>query len=83
MKIRSRWLLAACLVFVLAPVASCGRKTDPLTPASPRPEMVQDLKAVARDAFVFLSWPVPTKNAEGKGMNPADLFGFRQSKFPR
>jgi len=26
---------------------------------------------------VFLSWPVPTKNAEGKSMSRAGLFGFR------
>jgi hypothetical protein len=77
MKILSGWLLAAGLVFAVALVASCGRKTEPLTPDSPRPEMVHDLKAVARDASVFLSWPVPTKNAEGKSMSPADLFGFR------
>lgn len=77
MKIRTGWLLAACLVVAVALVASCGRKTDPLTPDSPRPAMVRDLKAVARDAFLFLSWPVPTKNVEGKSMSPADLFGFR------
>jgi hypothetical protein len=77
MKIRSGWLLAAGLVFAAVLVVSCGRKTAPLTPASPRPETVHDLKAVARDAAVFLSWPVPTKNAEGKNMSPADLFGFR------
>jgi hypothetical protein len=77
MKIRSGWLPAAGLVFAVLLVVSCGRKTDPLTPASPRPETVHDLKAVARDAAVFLSWPVPTKNAEGKSMSPADLFGFR------
>jgi hypothetical protein len=77
MRVRSEWLLAAGLVLAVALVASCGRKTDPLTPDSPRPEMVHDLKAVARDASVFLSWPVPTKNAEGKAMSPADLFGFR------
>jgi hypothetical protein len=77
MRIRSRWLLAACLVVAVALVASCGRKTYPRTPDSPRPEMVHDLKAMVRDASAFLSWPVPTKNAEGKSMGPAELFGFR------
>jgi hypothetical protein len=77
MKVRPGWLLAACLVVAVALSSSCGRKTDPLTPDSPRPEMVHDLKAVARDAFVFLSWPVPTKNTEGKNMSLAGIFGFR------
>jgi hypothetical protein len=77
MKIRSGWLLAAVLAVAVALVASCGRKTEPLTPASPRPEMVHDLKVVARDVSAFLSWPVPSKNAEGKSMSPAELFGFR------
>jgi hypothetical protein len=58
-------------------VASCGRKTYPLAPASPRPEKVHDLKAVVRDASAFLSWSVPAKNAEGKSMGTAELFGFR------
>ena len=77
MNIRFGWLQAAGLVVAVALVVSCGRKTYPLTPASPRPEMVHDLKAVARDVSVFLSWPVPTKNAEGKSMSSAELFGFR------
>ena len=77
MRIRPGWLLAAGLVVAVALTASCGRKTYPLTPDSPRPETVRDLKAVARDAFVFLSWPVPAKNVEGKNMSPADIFGFR------
>jgi fibronectin type 3 domain-containing protein len=61
----------------LALAASCGRKTDPLTPPSPRPEAVKDVKAVARDDAAFLSWPVPTKNVEGKDMNLAEILGFR------
>ena len=55
----------------------CGRKTDPLTPASPRSETVKDVKIVARDAVAFLSWPIPTKNIEGKDMNPGEIAGFR------
>ncbi len=77
MKLRPRWLPAVCLLAAVALLASCGRKTYPLTPDSPRPEAVHDLKVVARDASVFLSWPVPKKNAEGKNMGPEALFGFR------
>lgn len=56
--------------------ASCGRKTDPLTPDSPRPGPVQGLKAVARDNVVFLSWRIPTKNIEGREMRPDQIEGF-------
>lgn len=77
MTIRSRrslailWMIAA---FMLA--GGCGRKTPPATPDSPRPEPVQNLKAVARDTAVFLSWPVPTKNVEGKDMGASWIGGF-------
>ncbi|OGW37505.1 MAG: hypothetical protein A2010_07090 [Nitrospirae bacterium GWD2_57_9] len=67
-------VLAALLL--VAP-ASCGRKTDPLTPASPRPEAVKDVQAVARDRVAFLSWPIPTRNIEGKDLSAADILGFR------
>jgi fibronectin type 3 domain-containing protein len=67
------YLALICLVLA----ASCGRKTDPLTPPSPRPEAVKDVRAVERDAVAFLSWSIPTKNVEGKDMNPSEIFGFR------
>ena len=77
-RTRHRWLLlTAGILLVASFTVSCGRKTDPLTPASPRPEAVHDIKAVTRDAYVFLSWPVPTRNIEGKEMSAAELFGFR------
>jgi fibronectin type 3 domain-containing protein len=60
----------------LALIASCGKKTTPLTPDSPRPEAVKDIKAIARDEVVFLSWPIPAKNIEGKDMNPSEVLGF-------
>ncbi len=67
-----------CLAIIsLAFIASCGRKTPPITPPSPRPEAVKDVKAVARDNVVFLSWPIPTKNAEGKDMSISEIQGFR------
>ncbi len=66
-----------CLAFILSISASCGRKTEPLVPESPRPEAVQDVKAVARDAVAFLSWRIPDRNIEGKEMNPADIKAFR------
>ena len=78
MNTRTRWLFRlVCLTLILALAVSCGRKTDPLTPASPRPETVKGIKAVVRDTVAFLSWRVPTKNVEGKDMNPAEILGFR------
>ncbi len=77
MKIRSQWLPAAGLMVAAALIASCGRKAAPLTPDSPRPEAVHEVKAQTRDASVFLFWPVPAKNAEGKSMSTAALFGFK------
>jgi hypothetical protein len=74
------WRLPAIIgpaLLSLALVASCGRKTDPITPPSPRPEAVKDVTAVVRDAVAFLSWPVPTKNVEGKDMSPSAILGFR------
>jgi fibronectin type 3 domain-containing protein len=65
------------LVLVLSLAGACGRKTDPLTPDSPRPDAVKDIKVVTRDNTAFLSWAIPTKNVEGKEMNPADIAGFR------
>ncbi len=77
MKIRSRWRIAVCLLLTLVAVSTCGRKTNPQIPDSPRPERVKDIKSVARDAIAFLSWPLPSQNVEGKSINPADIAGFR------
>jgi hypothetical protein len=74
---RRRCALLCLALLCLAPAASCGRKTDPLTPPSPRSEAVKDVQAIVRDAVAFLSWPIPTKNVEGKDMSPAEIFGFR------
>jgi fibronectin type 3 domain-containing protein/predicted small lipoprotein YifL len=70
-------LRAAAVIAILAAVASCGRKTEPLTPDSPRPAAVTDVKIAVRDAVAYLSWPVPAKNVEGKDLSPADVKGFR------
>ncbi len=78
MNTRTRWFItSACLALILVLAVSCGRKTRPLTPESPRPEPVRSIAAVARDNAAFLSWRVPTKNVEGKDMNSADILGFR------
>jgi len=74
---RRRLALIVPALIALALVTACGRKTPPLTPPSPRPEAVKDLKADVRDAVAFLSWPIPTKNAEGKDMSLSDILGFR------
>ena len=68
---------AAAVVLLLAAVVACGRKTDPLTPDSPRPAAVTGIKAAVRDAVAYLSWPVPSKNVEGKALDPAEIRGFR------
>lgn len=68
---------AAALLLALVAAGGCGRKTDPLTPASPRPEAVKDIRIAVRDRIAFLSWPIPTKNVEGKDIGPADIAAFR------
>lgn len=77
MKTRSIRSILVCLALVLAATTACGRKTVPLVPDSPRPEAVKDIKAVTRDAIAYLSWPIPTRNVEGKSMNAADIQRFR------
>ncbi len=78
MTIRQPWRCALVLLTLLLPLAlSCGRKTDPLMPASPRPEAVTEIRIVARDGVAFLSWPIPLRNVEGKDMDRADILGFR------
>ncbi len=78
MMTRSPWLnAAACSLAVLVLLAACGRKTDPLTPDSPRPAAVSDLKVTVRDAVAFLTWSVPAKNVEGKPLPAGDIRDFR------
>ena len=78
MNTRFRWFCAFTgLALLLALVASCGRKTAPLTPDSPRPQAITDIKVVARDNVAYLSWSVPVKNIENKDMPPAAIEGFR------
>ena len=72
-----RLVTAGSLVLVVAATGACGRKTDPLTPDSPRPEAVKDIKIAVRDVVAYLSWPIPVKNVEGKPLSPADIKGFR------
>ncbi len=78
MKIRLRTAAAAgIVVLLLAAGASCGRKTDPIVPESPRPEKIQDLTIAVRDAVAYLSWPIPSKNVEGKNLSSSAIEGFR------
>jgi len=77
MKTRSPWWLAACCMLILTSGTACGRKTAPLVPDSPRPEMVRDIKVTTRDSVAFLSWPLPTRNVEGKNLASADIGQFR------
>lgn len=66
------WILCLCTAFL----GACGRKTEPLTPDSPRPESVQGLRLAVRDKIAFLSWRVPVKNVEGRSMGPEQIAGF-------
>lgn len=77
MKIRSPWFAALCLVLVLSVAGGCGRKTQPLVPDSPRPEAIRGIKVLTRDVMAYLSWPLPTRNVEGKDLKPSDIQGFR------
>lgn len=77
MNIRVQWLFAACFILVLTTAAACGRKTLPLVPDSPRPGMIQDVTVMTRDTVAFFSWPIPTRNIEGRDLAPADIRLFR------
>lgn len=66
-------LLALALLLT---VVSCGRKTEPIVPDSPRPEAVAGIKVSVRADVAFLSWPLPGRNVEGKKMDPSEIEGF-------
>jgi len=70
-------MTAGSLVLVVIAAGACGRKTDPLTPDSPRPEAVTNINIAVRDVVAYLSWPIPAKNVEGKKLGPADIKAFR------
>jgi hypothetical protein len=72
-----RPVIAVALLAVVVAAGACGRKTDPLTPDSPRPEAVKDIRITVRDRVAYLSWPVPARNIEGKAIGPADIAAFR------
>ena len=77
MNTRFRWIVSAVSVtLILSLAASCGRKTDPATPDSPRPEAVKDLKAEVRNDAAHLSWRAPARNTEGKDMDPGLIQGY-------
>ncbi len=78
MSIVSRcFLTGACLALTIMVGTACGRKTNPLTPDSPRPAAVTAVKAEVRDNLAYLSWPIPIRNIEGKEMKPSDVREFR------
>jgi len=77
MNNRVPWFLAACLILVLTTAVACGRKTPPLVPDSPRPEVIQGIKVMTRDTDAFLSWPIPARNVEGRDIPSTDIQQFR------
>ena len=72
-----RVLASVSCVMLLAATASCGRKTDPLVPDSPRPEAVKNLTVTTRDTDAYLSWSTPLRNIEGKPLLAGDIALFR------
>lgn len=76
MNNRAPWFFAACLLLVLTTAGACGRKTPPLVPDSPRPEVIQGIKVTTRDTVAFLSWPIPARNVEGRDIALADIRQF-------
>ena len=77
MNNRVSWFFAACLLLMLTTAGACGRKTLPLVPDSPRPEVIQSIKVMTRDTDAFLSWPIPARNVEGRDIASADIKQFR------
>jgi len=73
MNFRFPWRKAVCLALMLVTAAACGRKTNPLIPDSPRPEIIRNIKAASRDGVAFLSWPLPARNVEGKSVDPSAI----------
>jgi len=71
---------ACALLLLLLAGAACGRKTDPLVPDSPRPEQVKNITAVTRGAVAYLSWPLPSKNVEGRPLPAAEVRSMRISR---
>lgn len=65
------------LLFTLTSLSACGRRTEPLTPASPRPAAIKDITIAVRDRVAYLSWPIPDTNVEGKAIGLADIAVFR------
>lgn len=73
----STWRTVVCLLIAGFVAGGCGLKTVPIVPDSPRPKAPSEVTAVTRDAAIFLSWPVPRKNVEGRSMEPSDIVSFR------
>jgi fibronectin type 3 domain-containing protein len=76
MNIRARCFIATCLILIMTVAVACGRKTSPQIPDSPRPEAVKDIKVTTRDRVVYLSWPIPARNVEGRDITPTDIQQF-------
>lgn len=66
---------AAPILFALALLPACGRKTPPRPPELVRPQAIRDLQAERHQDGILLSWKRPEKYADGTRM--IDLAGFR------
>ena len=70
-------IVSICIVVILL-CLSCGKKTDPRPMALPIPGGINDLSGEVKDGVLFLSFSVPSKNADGSEVK--DLAGFKAYK---
>ncbi len=66
--------ISLCVVVILL-CFSCGKKADPRPKALPMPGGIQDLSGEVKDGVLFLSFTVPSRNADGSEIK--DLGGFK------
>jgi fibronectin type 3 domain-containing protein len=70
-------IVSICVVVILL-CFSCGKKADPRPKALPVPGGIVDLSGTVKDGVLFLSFSVPTKNADGSEVK--DLGSFKVFK---